>query len=54
MFDRLWNGAAYRSTVDGGTTVWHRIINNTLLPIGTHTQPHTPDQLHLIRVFFSS
>jgi len=33
FFLRLWNGAVYRSTVDGGTSVWHSLINNTQLPI---------------------
>lgn len=37
FFLRLWNGATYRSTVDGGTTVWHRLINNTQLAIVRET-----------------
>jgi len=30
---RLWNRSSYRVTVDGGTSVWHRLINNTNLRI---------------------
>ena len=47
---RLWNGASYRSTVDGGTSVWHKLINNTHISIGTlshklHKFPHHPPGL---------
>ena len=33
-FLRLWNSACYRVTVDGGATVWHKILNNTNHKIG--------------------
>jgi thiamine pyrophosphokinase len=39
LLARLWNRAAYRVTVDGGTTVWQSILNN----VGVAVQNPVPD-----------
>lgn len=35
----LWNSAVYRVTVDGGTNVWHQIINNSDLSVADDGTP---------------
>jgi len=33
----LWNSAVFKVTVDGGTNVWHQLINNTNLKVENET-----------------
>merc|ERR1712055_737441 len=35
----LWNKSQYRVTVDGGTSIWHELINN----VGKEVQQSVPD-----------